>query len=99
MSDTLVMDQNVTELLGDDAESLLSYECQGIPKKSLHLPVAGCCRSNLLDQRSQAASVGQPAADFRQRTAERYGLCFHPAGGPGNRAFGWRIVRPQSDLF
>jgi fructose-bisphosphate aldolase, class I len=26
------------ELLGKDAESLLSYRCQGIPKESLHLP-------------------------------------------------------------
>src|SRR5438105_3447726 len=27
-----------TELLGKDAESLLNYRCQGIPKESLHLP-------------------------------------------------------------
>ena len=32
------MDQNVTELLGDEAESLLNYQCRGIPKNSLHLP-------------------------------------------------------------
>jgi class I fructose-bisphosphate aldolase len=28
----------LNELLGKDAESLLSYRCQGIPKESLHLP-------------------------------------------------------------
>ena len=38
MSDTLLMDHNVTELLGDEAESLLNYHCDGIPKNSLHLP-------------------------------------------------------------
>ena len=38
MSDTLLMDHNLTELLGDEAGSLLDYQCQGIPKSSLHLP-------------------------------------------------------------
>ena len=38
MSETLLMDHDLTKLLGDDAESLLSYQCQGIPKQSLHLP-------------------------------------------------------------
>ena len=38
MSNTLVQENNVAELLGDDAQSLLNYECQGIPKQSLHLP-------------------------------------------------------------
>jgi fructose-bisphosphate aldolase, class I len=28
----------LTELLGKDADSLLNYRCQGIPKESLHLP-------------------------------------------------------------
>src|SRR6195256_113584 len=29
---------NLTELLGKDADSLLNYRCQGIPKETLHLP-------------------------------------------------------------
>src|SRR4051812_36570801 len=29
---------NVIELLGKDADSLLNYRCQGIPKETLHLP-------------------------------------------------------------
>ena len=29
---------NVSELLGKDADSLLNYRCQGIPKDALHLP-------------------------------------------------------------
>lgn len=38
MSETLVMDRNITELLGDDADSLLNHQCAGIPKTTLHLP-------------------------------------------------------------
>ncbi len=38
MSEALAMDHNVTQLLGDEAEALLNYECQGIPRQSLHLP-------------------------------------------------------------
>ncbi len=30
--------KNLIELLGKDADSLLSYRCQGIPKETLHLP-------------------------------------------------------------
>ena len=29
---------NISELLGNDADSLLNYRCQGIPKETLHLP-------------------------------------------------------------
>ena len=29
---------NIAELLGDEAESLLGYNCKGIPTDSLHLP-------------------------------------------------------------
>ena len=39
MSDTLVMaNEELTQLLGNEAESLLNYRCEGIPKESLHLP-------------------------------------------------------------
>ncbi len=31
---------NISELLGKDADSLLNYRCQGIPKETLHLPGA-----------------------------------------------------------
>jgi class I fructose-bisphosphate aldolase len=34
----LIMLETISELLGPDADSLLSYECKGIPKESLHLP-------------------------------------------------------------
>ncbi len=30
--------QRIQELLGDEADSLLSYVCQGVPKETLHLP-------------------------------------------------------------
>ncbi|MCS7040523.1 MAG: class I fructose-bisphosphate aldolase, partial [Caldilineales bacterium] len=32
------MNQTIVDLLGDEAESLLTYECKGIPKSMLHLP-------------------------------------------------------------
>jgi class I fructose-bisphosphate aldolase len=32
------MNQTIVDLLGDEAESLLTYECKGIPKRMLHLP-------------------------------------------------------------
>ncbi|MGI9516401.1 MAG: class I fructose-bisphosphate aldolase, partial [Pirellulaceae bacterium] len=38
MSDTLVKGGRIAELLGDEADSLLNYQCQGIPRESLHLP-------------------------------------------------------------
>ncbi len=38
MSDTLVKGDRISELLGDDADSLLNYQCSAIPQKTLHLP-------------------------------------------------------------
>ncbi len=32
------MSQNIEQLLGADAKSLLDHQCKGIPKESLHLP-------------------------------------------------------------
>ncbi len=32
------MSGKIIELLGDKADDLLSYECQGIPKESIHTP-------------------------------------------------------------
>ncbi len=38
MSETLTMSSSVSELLGDDAASLLEHQCRTIPKQTLHLP-------------------------------------------------------------
>jgi class I fructose-bisphosphate aldolase len=38
MANTLVQTNQVTELLGDEADALLGYRCQGIPREVLHLP-------------------------------------------------------------
>ncbi len=38
MSGTAEMSNAISELLGDEADSLLSHQCQGIPRESLHLP-------------------------------------------------------------
>ena len=38
MADTLVMTGKITDLLGDEADSLLNYTSQGIPREVLHLP-------------------------------------------------------------
>jgi class I fructose-bisphosphate aldolase len=38
MSQTQSMKQNIAELLGDEAESLLGHQCRGISKQALHLP-------------------------------------------------------------
>ena len=32
------MSTHIEELLGNEAQALLNYECKGIPKSSLHLP-------------------------------------------------------------
>ena len=38
MSEALLMDRDLPNLLGNESESLLNYHCEGIPKSSLHLP-------------------------------------------------------------
>ncbi len=38
MSSSTMEASKVIELLGSEADSLLSYQCKGIPKESLHLP-------------------------------------------------------------
>ena len=82
-----------------DAESLLSFTCKGIPKEQLMLPGPDHVDRAWALLRPQAAGAGEPAAPLRHRPARRHRLSVDPAGRPGGRALGRRLVRAQPDLL
>ena len=49
--------------------------------------------------RPQAAGAGQPAAALRHRPPRRHRLPLDPAGGPGRRALGRRLLRAEPRLL
>ena len=90
---------DIIKLLGNEAESLLAYQCKGIPKDMLHLPGPDFV-DRVVAQNDRTPGVLRSSADpVRPRPAGRHGLPVDPAGGPGHRALGRRLVRPQPDLL
>ena len=86
-------------LLGDDASSLLEHTCKTVAQGAPHLPGpdfvdriwAQCDRS-----RPRAA---QPRSALRHGRLGGHRLPLDPAGRPGHRALGRRVVRPQPRLL
>jgi class I fructose-bisphosphate aldolase len=88
----------IAEYLGGDARGLLDHACKGIPKSSLHLPGprwvdvahAGSDRPTPVLRSLQALSTTAPRGDR---------LRLDPAGRPGHRALGGRVVREEPAYF
>ena len=58
----------LTDLLGKDADSLLNYRCQGIPKETLHLPGPDVV-DRVFCERPKSARAGQSPATNKLRPA------------------------------
>ena len=96
---TTVATTKAQELLGAEAESLLTYQAKGFDKSTLHLPgpdfvdrVAGAIRPC-------AAGAAQLPVDPEHGPPRRHGLRLDPAGRPGHRALGRRELRADADLL
>ena len=92
-------DTDIAALLGADAEKLLAHVCKGIPKESLHLPGPDFV-DRVFAQIDRTAPVLRSLQQlFGHGRLGRHRLPVDPAGGPGHRALGGRIIRQEPDLL
>ena len=89
----------IEEILGDEAASLLQYQCKTIPKETLHLPGPDYVERiySISDRPTRVLTT--PSVAARSRTARRYRLRVDSPGRPGHRALGGRIVCAEPDVL
>ena len=89
----------IEEYLGSDARGLLDHACKGIPKASLHLPGPRWVDEVSRGLRPADAGAALAAGARRPRPARRHRLRLDPAGRPGHRALGGRVLRQEPALL
>ena len=89
----------IAEHLGDEAESLLSFTCKGVPKEQLHLPGPGSRRPLASAPPTASRRCWSTSSACTPRAAGGHRLPLDPAGRPGDRALGGGLVRAQPGLL
>ena len=93
------MGTDVHELLGDEAESLLTHRATAFPQEGLVLPGPDFIDRVLVLERPSDRRAAQPREHVRPRAARGDGLPLDPPGRPGDRALGRRELLEEPPLL
>ena len=92
--------KQIVDLLGSEAEALLSYTAKGFPKESLHLPGPDFVdRVVVAHATARRRCCGTFNRSSTTAGSAGTGLRVDPAGRPGDRALRRRELRPEPDLL
>ncbi len=89
----------IRDLLAGEADHLLGFADPRISAGAAARSGAGLGRPHLRALRQAGAGPAQPGGPLRPRAPGGYRLSLHPPGGPGHRALGGRLLRPQPHLL